>query len=140
LAYAGSFGQLVFDGPLAAHLGRGILAALVSSVAVLLVLSWRSSLEFTVGGPDSNPSAVLAVTLGSMVHELTAANGRETAELVPTILMYVFMSAIICGLVVRLLGGSGGGRYARYIPHPVVGGFIAGTGYLLVAGAFRSLT
>src|ERR1041384_2591740 len=75
LAYAGSFGQLVFDGALAPYVGRGILAALVSSVAVLLVLSWRSSFEFTVGGPDSNPSAVLAITLASIAQELSAATG-----------------------------------------------------------------
>lgn len=140
LAYAGSFGQLVFDGPLAPHLGRGILAALVSSVAMLVMLSWRSSFPFTVGGPDSNPSAVLAVTLASVVHEIAASSGANAPELLPTILMFVFVSAIGCGLIVRLLGERGGGRYVRYIPHPVVGGFLAGTGYLLVAGAYKALT
>jgi SulP family sulfate permease len=54
--------------------------------------------------------------------------------------MYTFVSAMGCGLIVRLLGERGGGRYVRYIPHPVVGGFLAGTGYLLVAGAFKGLT
>jgi sulfate permease, SulP family len=139
-AYAGSFGQLVFDGDLAPYVGRGILAALVSSVAVLFVLSWCSSLRFSVGGPDSNPSAVLAVTLASLVQQVAVSSGTGSRELVPTIMMFVFVSAFGCGLIVWLLGERHWGRYVRYIPHPVVGGFLAGTGFLLVAGAFKMLT
>lgn len=139
-AYAGSFGQLVFDGELAPYVGRGILAALISSVAVLLVLSWCSSLNFSVGGPDSNPSAVLAVTLASLVHQVGAASGADPREVLPTVMMFVFVSAFGCGLIVWLMGERRWGRYVRYIPHPVVGGFLAGTGFLLVAGAFKMLT
>lgn len=139
-AYAGSFGQLIFDGPLAPFVGRGILAALIGSVIVMLVLSWRSSFPFSLGGPDSNPSAVLAVTMASIVNEVVASGGVSSSALLPTILMYLFLSAICCGLAVQLLGDRGGGRYVRYIPHPVVGGFLAGTGYLLIAGAYKSMT
>lgn len=139
-AYAGSFGQLVFDGVLAPFVGHGIIAALVSSVIAMLVLSSLSSFSFSVGGPDSNPSAVLAVTLASVANGVIASSGSNSPELLPTILMYTFVSAMGCGLIVRLLGERGGGRYVRYIPHPVVGGFLAGTGYLLVAGAFKGLT
>lgn len=140
LAYAGSFGQLVFDGALAPYVGFGLMSALVSSVVMMLVLSWRSSFRFSIGGPDSNPSAVLAVTLGSLAHEVMEAGGAKAPELLPTVMMYVLASSIGCGLVVRLLGERGSGRYVRYIPHPVIGGFLAGTGYLLVAGAFKTLT
>jgi SulP family sulfate permease len=139
-AYAGSFGQLVFNGQLAPYVGQGILAALVSSVAVLLMLSWCSSLRFSVGGPDSNPSAVLAVTLASLVQQVSVAGSADARELLPTIMMFVFASASGCGVVVWLLGSRRWGRYVRYIPHPVVGGFLAGTGFLLVAGAFKMLT
>jgi SulP family sulfate permease len=137
-AYAGSFGQLVFSGALAPWVGQGILAALVSSIAVLLILSWYSSLQFSVGGPDSNPSAVLAVTLASLVQQVSAS-AANAGELLPTILMFVFVSAFGTGIVVWLLGSRRWGRYVRYIPHPVVGGFLAGTGFLLVMGASKML-
>lgn len=140
IAYAGSFGQLVFNGDLAAHVGHGILAALISSVVAMLVLSWRSSFRFSVGGPDSNPSAVLAVTLASITSEMGASGGLEAPELLPTVLMFVFLSAVACGVIVRLLGEWRGGRYMRFIPHPVVGGFLAGTGFLLVSGGYKALT
>lgn len=140
MAYAGSFGQLVFDGQLSPFVGFGILTAMISSVTVLLAYSWRSSFPFSVGGPDSNPSAILAVTLASIAAEIVDTGGAKSPELFPTVMMYVFVSATGCGLLVRLLGGRGGGRYVRYLPHPVTAGFLAGTGYLLVAGAFRGLT
>jgi SulP family sulfate permease len=140
IAYAGSFGQLVFSGVLEPQVGHGILAALVGSVVMMLVLAWRSCFSFSVGGPDSNPSAVLAVTLASLSHSLVAAGGTEGPELLPTVLMFVFLSAIACGVVLLILGQWRGGRYMRFIPHPVVGGFLAGTGFLLVSGAYKALT
>lgn len=109
LAYAGSFGQLIFEGALAPFVGRGILIALVSSIVVMMVLSWRSSFPFAMGGPDANPSAVLAVTLASLAGEVVAATGPNSPELLPTILMFTFLSAIGCGLIVWLLGKQGGG-------------------------------
>ena len=138
-AYAGSFGQLVFSGSLAPFVGQAILAALVSSIAMLLMLSWFSSLRFSVGGPDPNPAAVLAVTLGALVQQVSAT-GASVRDALPTIMMFVFASAFGCGILVWLLGSRRWGRYVRYIPHPVVGGFLAGTGYLLVVGAIRMLT
>jgi hypothetical protein len=57
LAYASSFGTLIFGGLLAPQASLAVVAALVSSGITLLVLSWRSSFHFTMGGPDSSRSA-----------------------------------------------------------------------------------
>src|SRR5690606_31562980 len=104
MAFAGSFGQLVFDGALAPHVGRGILAALLSSVIMLLVLPWRGAFPFSIGGPDSNPSAVLAVTLAAIVSQVAASGTLGADELMPTVLMFVFGSAAACGLVIWWMG------------------------------------
>ncbi len=45
-----------------------------------------------------------------------------------------------CGLLLVLIGERRLGRYVRYIPHPVIGGFLGGTGYLLLAGSYTMLT
>jgi sulfate permease, SulP family len=139
LAYAGSFGQLVFGGALAPYVGQAILAALVSSVAVTLMLSWRSSFRFVIGGPDANPSAILAVTAAGLAADLTSST-TSTEELLATVLLFIAISAVGCGLVLYLLGERRWGRYVRYIPFPVVAGFLAGTGFLLVTGSYRMLT
>jgi SulP family sulfate permease len=140
IAYAGSFGGLVFGGPLEPFVGRAVIAALVSSVVVLPMLAWRSSFFFSLGGPDSNPAAILAFTLAAVTSDILQGSKVVPAELVPTALMSLFLSASGCGLILFVLGRLGWGRYVRYIPHPVVGGFLAGSGYLLVAGAWKMLT
>lgn len=140
VAYAGSFGGLVFGGPLEPFVGRAVLAALVSSVVVLPILAWRSSFFFSLGGPDSNPSAILAFTLAAITSDVLKETNATPAQLVPTALMFLFISATACGIVLYTMGRRGWGRYVRYIPHPVVGGFLAGSGYLLIAGAWKMLT
>ncbi len=140
IAYAGSFGGLVFGGPLEPFVGRAILAALLSSVVVLPILAWRSSFFFSLGGPDSNPAAILAFTLAAITGEILQGANATSAQLVPTALMALFVSATACGAILYAMGQLSWGRYVRYIPHPVVGGFLAGSGYLLVAGSWKMLT
>lgn len=139
LAYASSFAQLIFGGVLEPHAGHALLAALVGSVVILVTLAVRTSLFFGVGGPDANPSAIIAATLAVIAAEIVATSGPDSAELLPTVLMFVFLSSAGCGLVLYGMGERGWGRYVRYIPYPVVGGFLAGTGYLLLLGACRML-
>jgi len=137
LAYASGFGTLIFGGVLAPYSGQAVLAAIICSVIALLALSVRSSFSFAMGGPDSNPSAVLAITAATLAAEFPADLGHAAA--LPTVLMYLFASAIGCGAILFAFGKLGWGRYVQYVPHPVIGGFLAGTGYLLTAGGIRML-
>ena len=140
IAYAGSFGGLVFGGALDAYVGRAVLAALVSSILVMVVLAWRSSFYFCLGGPDSNPLAILAFTFAAISGDILRDAGAGAPAVLPTVLLFLFLSAFGCGVIFYLLGQRRWGRYVRFLPHPVVGGFLAGAGYLLAAGAFKMLT
>jgi SulP family sulfate permease len=140
LAYASSFAQLIFGGVLEPYLGRAMLVAMVGSVVVMFALSLRTTLFFSVGSPDANPSAIIAATLAIIAAEVGPADGEGLAHLLPTVLMFVCLSAVGCGLILYGMGARGWGRYVRYMPYPVVGGFLAGTGYLLLLGSYRMLT
>ena len=137
LAYASGFATLIFGGALASHVSSAMLAALISSCVAILMLSWRSSFHFALGGPDSNPSAILAVSVAALVLEIAPSPGGAAA--LPTVLMFLFASAAACGIVIYFLGHRCWGRFVRYLPYPVVGGFLVGTGYLLVAGGWKML-
>jgi SulP family sulfate permease len=50
------------------------------------------------------------------------------------------LSAVGTGLIVLTLGLLRWGRVVRLLPYPVAGGFLAGSGYLVLAGAFKVLT
>lgn len=138
LAYASSFAALIFGGALAPSANLGVWTAIVGSCIAILTLSFLSSFRFALGGPDSNPSVILSISAAAMAADVL----RETAhraELLPTIFVFLFGSAILCGLLLFAFGRLHWGRYVRYIPYPVVGGFLAGTGYLLLAGGWKLL-
>lgn len=141
IAYAGSFGRLVFGSPmLEPYVGRAVIAALVSSIVVMIVLAWRSSFFFCLGGPDSNPLAILAFTFAAMSSEILRDAGATAASLLPTVFAFLVLATSGCGVVLYALGRARWGRYVRFLPHPVIGGFLAGTGYLLSNGAWKMLT
>jgi SulP family sulfate permease len=139
LAYASSFATLIFGGPLAPSVNLGVWTAIIGSCAAVLTLSFLSSFRFALGGPDSNPSAILAISAAAIAGEILQDPAAVQAELLPTIFIFLFGSAVLCGLLLYVFGRLRWGRYVRYIPHPVVGGFLAGTGYLLLAGAWKML-
>jgi sulfate permease, SulP family len=140
LAYASSFAQLIFGGALEPFVGRALLMALVGSVVVMFTLSLRTTLFFSVGSPDANPAAIIAATLAIITADVRASDGAASAALLPTVMMFVCLSSVGCGLIISGMGERKWGRYVRYMPYPVVGGFLAGTGYLLLLGAYRMLT
>jgi SulP family sulfate permease len=82
----------------------------------------------------------LAATLALVTNQVIASEGQGSARLLPTVLMFVFLSSVGCGVILQGIGMRRWGRYVRYIPYPVVGGFMAGTGYLLLIGSYSMLT
>ena len=139
LAYSSGFAALIFGGSLTTYSGQAVLAAIVSSCVTILVLSWRSSFSFAMGGPDSNPSAILAVTVAAIAAEIAHTAGDGSPSLLPTVLMFLFLSAAGCGVLLHVVGTMHWGRYVRFIPFQVIGGFLVGTGFLLVSGGWKML-
>jgi SulP family sulfate permease len=140
LSYSVSYAVLIFSGPtLEPFLARGFRAALVAAALVAFVVALKSSFPFAIGGPDSNASAVLAVMAAGLTQTLTEAHlpGERVAN---TVVLMLALTAIGAGLIVSLLGFLRWGQLVRLIPYPVSGGFLAGSGFLLLAGAFKVLT
>lgn len=138
LAYASSFAALIFGGALSSSVNLGVWTAIVGSCIAILALSFLSSFPFALGGPDSNPSVILSISAAAIASEVLGESS-DSPELLPTIFVFLFGSAVLCGLLLFFFGRLRWGRYVRYIPYPVVGGFLAGTGYLLLAGGWRLL-
>jgi SulP family sulfate permease len=127
VAFSVSCPALVFSGSLAGHLPLGIAAALVSACLTALVVAWCSSLPFAIAGPDSHGSAILAL--------MAAALAASDANLA-TVLAAVVLCTLATGLFLYALGWLGCGHWVRFIPFPVVGGFLAGAGWLITRGSF----
>jgi len=130
VVYAVSYATLLFAGPLHPWLPVGLGLALASAACGAFWLAWRSGLPFAVGGPDGNTTSILA----AMSAGLAAAAPQGAID---DVLLLLLVATLVCALVFLALGFGRLGFAVRYIPYPVIGGFLASTGWLLATGALR---
>jgi MFS superfamily sulfate permease-like transporter/CRP-like cAMP-binding protein len=128
LAPALTMGLLAFAalGPQAATLG--IPAALVSSVVGGAVFAWLSRGPMAAGGPTAAPVLVVGTLVAAVVAD-PAFNATDPAA-VARLLALVAAAVASMGVFQIMLGLSGLVRFAKFVPHPVLGGFMNGVALL----------
>ncbi len=135
-----SYSAAIFSGPLAPFLPVGLGYGLLGAVVAALVFAVGSQVPFAIGGPDSKPTAVLALMAVSVATS-RAFRASASPEAAAAAALFVLVAAgIFTGLVLYALGRFRLGRWVRFVPFPVVGGFMAASGWLLIVGAIRILT
>jgi SulP family sulfate permease len=134
LCFSLSLAALIFSGPLAAGLPSGIAVAILGSGLVGMAVAVFSSFRGAIAAPDTPTVAALALVAASAAVE----TGGPVS--VPTVFALIAVSALGTGGVLYLLGALKAGRWMRYVPYPVVGGFLAASGVLLLLGALRVST
>jgi SulP family sulfate permease len=127
-----SFAILIYSGELAPFAGAGIGMILFGGLIVQLIIALTSSMPGTVGGPQDSPAAILGLMAVAILTQIPTAP-TETKFI--TVTVTVMVTSVLTGIFFLIIGGFKLGRFVRFIPYPVVGGFIAGTGLLLVKGA-----
>lgn len=137
IAYGLSFAALIFSGPLTPWLAYGIAASFIATAAGALVVAARSSIPFTIAGPDGSTAAVTASLAAATIAPL-AAGGAE--NLLAPALFVLALSAGLTGILLCTLGAARAGGAIRFVPYPVIGGFLGATGWLMVSGAVRVMT
>jgi SulP family sulfate permease len=103
---------------------------------VQIIIGLTSSLPGMVGGPQDSPAAILGLTAAAIVASMKDAPAE--AKFI-TVVATIILTSIISGFFFVFIGGFKLSRFVRFIPYPVVGGFIAGTGLLLIKGAIGVL-
>ncbi|MFZ0765049.1 SLC26A/SulP transporter family protein [Bradyrhizobium sp.] len=133
-----SYTLLIFAGPLAPYLSYGVAATFISSAILAGVIAAGSSLPFAISGPESSTAAMTGILASSMVERVVAAN--PSAPLLAPVLITLALATILTGIVLCGFGMTRMGRAIRYVPYPVVGGFLGATGCLILLGAVRVIT
>lgn len=128
-----SMAALVFTGELEAFRGNGIGLALIATALTGVVVTLLTSLRGTTAQVQDAPAAILAVVVAAMAATLPAAG--DTVMGFMTAVALIATTTLATGGAFLLVGLFRLGRVVRYLPRPVVGGFVAGTGWLLLTGA-----
>jgi sulfate permease, SulP family len=138
-----AFAAFVFGGLLVNRLGDGIGLYLGAGAVTLAILAWRAGSRGVVGSVQDAAAAVLAVVAAT-----TAARAADLAQVATaaglhdfkapdiflTVIAATLVVTVLCGIVFLALGTFRLGNLIRFVPYPVVGGFLAGTGWLLLKG------
>jgi sulfate permease, SulP family len=137
IAYCLSYAALIFAGPLDHLLSYGIAVTFLSAAVAGTIVALRSSLPFAVAGPDSSTSVVIAALVASVIQRVIASG--DTDLLGPT-LIALSLTTALTGLLLCVLGFTHAGRAIRFVPYPVIGGFLGATGWLMITGAMQVMT
>src|SRR5579859_111662 len=133
-----SYSLLIFGGSLSPYLSYGVAATFIASAVLAGVIAVGSSLPFAISGPESSTAAMTGILASSMVERMLAVD--PSAPVLPAVLITLAVTTILTGVVLCCFGMTRMGRAIRYVPYPVVGGFLAATGCLILLGAVRVIT
>ncbi|HNQ94276.1 MAG TPA: SulP family inorganic anion transporter [Anaerolineales bacterium] len=132
-----SLAALIFSGDLNQFLAGGIGLMLFGAFVVGIVVALLTSLPGAISVPQDTPAAIFALIAASIALSM---KGAEPKAVYATVVGAIAITSIITGAVYLLIAWFKASWFVRYIPYPVIGGFLAGTGWLLSLGAFGVMT
>lgn len=104
--------------------GMGAAAGLYGAIFVCFFAALFGGTNTQISGPTAPMTAISMVVIA----DILSANNGAFADALPIILA-VFL---IAGIIQILLGVLGIGNYVKYIPYPVVSGFMSAIGLLII--------
>jgi SulP family sulfate permease len=132
-----AFAAFIFTGELERYLPIGVGTALCSAIIARLMAVSLSSFPTLTADIDSLSIAILAISTATITSQLVSA---EPEALLSTVLVTIALTTALTGVFLLTLGQLKVGSLVRFVPYPVIGGFLAGTGWLLLKGALDIMT
>ncbi|MEI6804473.1 MAG: SulP family inorganic anion transporter [Burkholderiales bacterium] len=117
--------------PLGGALGaQGAMAGMLGAIALGLVVPVLGGSTRLVTAPCAPAAAVLAALAAGFAHA-----GMPTAE----VLWLLALIGLLAGVMQIALGWVGIGRLIRYVPFPVVSGYLSGVGLIIIGSQLPNL-
>ena len=129
LVFSVSMAAVIFTGPLTPFLAGGVGLVLFGYCAIGTLVALSSEFRGAVAGAPL-PSVMMLVAITTTID----LDGRD---LYATAVAAALIGTMAAGLGFVLIGHLKLARFLRFIPYPVAGGFVAGTGGLACVVALR---
>ncbi len=130
-----SLASLIFSGQLSAFASTAAGLTLFGTFVMCVVLALGSSYSNSVCLPEDAPAAIMASVSASVAATLCTPDADPRIAFA-TLGAALTLSTMSTAALFALLGRYRLGNMVRYMPFPVVGGFLAGVGWMLVDGGF----
>jgi len=125
-----AFGVLVFSGIEPGRAGQGALFGMIGAAALGLGAPTFGRTPALITAPCAPAAAILS----GLVATLTAAHMEPER-----IIGLMALTALLSSLLQIFYGVIKGGRFIKYIPYPVVSGYMSGVGLIIALGQLPKL-
>jgi SulP family sulfate permease len=132
-----SFAALIYSGTLQDYFPLGVKFILAGSIIVTIVTALFSSLPIAIALAQSDSMPVYAIMASTLA--TTFATQHLSVSPFPTILFTICLATSLSGVIFLIVGYLKLGNLICFMPYPVIGGFLAGIGWLLFFGTFSVL-
>ena len=127
--FAVAFASLVFGGRIFESLAEGIALYLGGAFLTLAVIAWRAGNRGVIGSQQA--TGVVLLWIVAATTGLVGSPGEGFLAIVAA----TAGVTVLCGVALLVLGMRRRGDLIRYVQVSVVGGFIAGAGWVFLQGA-----
>lgn len=103
----------------------GAMAGLYGAIAIAIIAALLGGTPTQVSGPTAPMTVVSAAVIASCITDSGASNVQEALPL-------IIATFFLAGFIEMLFGIFQLGKYIRYIPYPVVSGFMSGIGVIII--------
>jgi len=128
-----AFGVLVYSTMGNEYVGLGALAGIIGAAALGIIAPIFGGTKGLISAPCAPAAAVLSALVVSLLSG--SANGFEPADIVPL----MALTALFSALLQIFYGLIGGGRLIKFVPYPVVSGYLSGVGLIIALGQIPKL-
>ena len=125
-----SLAALIFSGPLDEYFSKGIGIMLLGTLLSTIVAALFTRFKVAVSIPQDVPATILAILAAGLAGSAMSGGAEHFA----TVVVLMGFTTLLTGALMWCFGHYNLGRFVRYLPYPVIGGFMAGTGWLLFLG------
>lgn len=132
LPLALAFGIQAFggiDAPGASSMGA--LAGLVGATLLGFFAAIFGGTHSQISGP-TGPMTVITASIVSGAWTAAQQSGLDTGAAFASVIIAMSLAGIFCGIFQILFGVIRIGKYVRYIPYPVLSGFMSGIGVIII--------
>lgn len=119
-----AFGVTIYAAISPGYAAMGALAGIIGATVIGLVAGTLGGTDRLISAPCAPAAAVLSAFAIELVRQGIAPG---------TIVLLLVMLGILAGVIQMLLGFVGVGRLIKYVPYPVVSGYLSGVGIIIIS-------
>ncbi len=121
-----AYGLIIFSGLGESYTKQAAVVGIIGTIILSIFASVFGKTPGMISAPSAPAGAVLSAFVMELVHRKNVS-----LEYIP---IFVTLTALFAGIIQFATGKAGGGKLVKYIPYPVVTGYLGSVGLLIILG------